>query len=169
MNPRYRPLVALAAAGLFVGAVLRVTLWWQFGVADGVPGRELPSILLRGLANDAVVMLYALTPLALYLGLLPGRWLRSRAHRWLVGAACWTTLFAMVFVAVVERYFFQEFDARFNLVACDYLAYPTEVAGDVWSEYPVVRAVIAAALLASAGLYAMRAWIPGRPASLRGT
>ena len=58
----------------------------------------------------------------------------------------------MVFLAVVERYFFQEFDSRFNLVAFDYLAYPTEVAGDVWAEYPVVRTVLAAALIASAGV-----------------
>jgi len=162
MTHRFRPLVALGAASLLVGAVLRATLWWQFGIADGVAAAELPSILVRGLLNDLVVTLYAFTPFALYLALIPARWMRSRANRILVSVGSWITLFALVFLAVAERYFFQEFDARFNLVAFDYLAYPTEVVGDVWTEYPVVRTAIAAALIASAGVFAMRRWIPGR-------
>jgi hypothetical protein len=162
VSSRFRPLLALGAASLVVGAVLRATLWREFGLAEGVPALELPSILARGLLNDLVVTLYAFTPFTLYLALVPSRWLRSRANRMLVAAGSWATLFAMVFLAVVERYFFQEFDARFNLVAFDYLAYPTEVAGDVWAEYPVVRAALAAALIASAGLHLMRRWLPGR-------
>lgn len=161
MTHRFRPLIALGAASLLVGAVLRATLWWQFGVADGVGVSELPSVLARGLLNDLVVTLYAFTPFALYLALVPARWMRSRANRVLISAGSWITLFAMVFLAVVERYFFQEFDARFNLVAFDYLAYPTEVVGDVWTEYPVVRTAIAAALIASAGVFLMRRWLPG--------
>lgn len=163
MTHRFRPLIALGAASLLVGGVLRATLWWQFGLADGVAASELPSVLLRGLLNDTVVTLYAFTPFALYLALVPSRWMRSRANRILISVGSWITLFALVFLAVVERYFFQEFDARFNLVAFDYLAYPTEVVGDVWTEYPVVRTAIAAALIASAGLVLMRRWIPGRP------
>ena len=151
-------MVALGAASLLVGALLRVALWWQYGIADGVAGVELPSILFRGLLNDFVVTLYAFTPLALYLALIPGRWLDSRVNRALILAGSWVTLFAMVFLAVSEDYFFQEFDSRFNLVAFDYLAYPTEVAGDVWAEYPVVRTVLAAALFASVGIYWLRRW-----------
>ncbi len=161
MSHRFRPLAALAVASLIIGAALRATLWWQFGLADGVTAAELPSVLLRGLLNDLVVTLYAFAPFALYLALISDRWMRSRGNRILVSAGSWLTLFAMVFLAVVERYFFQEFDARFNLVAFDYLAYPTEVVGDVWTEYPVVRTAIAAALIATAGVHAMRRWMPG--------
>lgn len=160
MTDRFRPLVAVAAAGLLVEAVLRATLWWQFGIADGVALSRLPSVLARGFLNDLVVALYAFTPFALYLALAPDRWMRSRANRVLILVGSWITLFTAVFLAVVERYFFEEFDARFNLVAFDYLAYPTEVVGDVWTEYPVVRTAIAAALLASAGLYLTRRWYP---------
>ena len=158
MAPRFRPLAALGAASLLVGALLRLALWWQYGVADGVTGVHLPSILLRGLLNDFVVTLYAFTPFALYLALIPERWFNSRANRITILAGSWITLFAMVFLAVAEDYFFQEFDSRFNLVAFDYLAYPTEVAGDVWAEYPVIRTVFAAALFASAGIYWMSRW-----------
>jgi hypothetical protein len=155
---RFRPLVALGAASLLVGALLRVALWWQYGIDDGVTGVQMPSILARGLLNDFVVTLYAFAPFALYLAIIPERWLDSRANRLLIMAGSWITLFAMVFLAVAEDYFFQEFDSRFNLVAFDYLAYPTEVAGDVWAEYPVVRTVLAAALFASAGIYVLRRW-----------
>jgi len=161
MSHRYRPLVALGAASLFLGAILRATLWWQFGMADGVTLSELPSVLARGLLNDLVVTLYAFTPFALYLTLATGRWIRSRANVVLISVGNWITLFVMVFLAVVERYFFQEFDARFNLVAFDYLAYPSEVVGDVWAEYPVVRTAIAAALIASAGVFLLRRRFPG--------
>jgi len=159
VNHRYRPLAALLAATLVVGALLRVALWWQFGAVDGVAAADLPSILGRGLLNDLVVSLYCLTPFALYLALVPNRWYRSRANRFVILAGSWATLFAMVFLAVVENYFFQEFDARFNLVAFDYLAFPTEVVGDVWTEYPVVRAALGAALFASLGLYWLRRWV----------
>ena len=155
---RFRPLIALGAASLLVGALLRVALWWQYGIDDGVTGAQMPSILVRGLLNDFVVALYAFTPFALYLALIPERWLGSRVNRLLILAGSWITLFAMVFLAVSENYFFQEFDSRFNLVAFDYLAYPTEVAGDVWAEYPVVRTVLAAALFASVGMYWLRRW-----------
>jgi len=158
VNHRYRPLAALLAAALVVGAVLRAALWWQFGAADSVAAAELPSILGRGLLNDLVVSLYCLTPFALYLALVPDRWYGSRANRAIILAGSWATLFAMVFLAVVEDYFFREFDARFNLVAFDYLAFPTEVVGDVWAEYPVLRAALGAALFACLGLYWLRRW-----------
>lgn len=158
---RFRPLIALGAASLLVGALLRVTLWWQYGIGDGVTGAEMPSILFRGLLNDFVVTLYAFAPFALYLALIPERWLDTRVNHILILAGSWITLFAMVFLAVAEDYFFQEFDSRFNLVAFDYLAYPTEVAGDVWAEYPVVRTVLAAVLFASAGIYGLRRWALG--------
>ena len=45
----------------------------------------------------------------------------------------------LLFIAVSEYFFFEEFDARFNLVAVDYLVYPTESSADIWEEYPVVR------------------------------
>ena len=152
-------MIALGAASLVVGALLRLALWWQYGIGDGVTGAQMPSIVIRGLLNDFVVTLYALAPFALYLAIIPDRWFNSRANRIVIMTGSWIMLFAMVFLAVAEDYFLQEFDSRFNLVAFDYLTYPTEVAGDIWAEYPVVRTVLAAALFASAGIYWLRRWV----------
>ncbi len=148
--------LCLGLAVLLIGALTRIWLWWQFGLSAGIGPGALPLIALGGLLNDAVVALYLLAPLALYSALLPDSWYRSRANRMLLAIGSWLSVFALVFLAVAEFYFFQEFDARFNLVAFDYLAYPTEVAGDIWAEYPVTLVVLVAAAFATAGLWWIR-------------
>jgi phosphoglycerol transferase MdoB-like AlkP superfamily enzyme len=148
--------LALGVAILLIGAVTRAWLWWQFGLPGAVAPAVLPLIAVGGLLNDAIVALYMLAPLALYSALLPDSWYESTANRRLLAVGNWLSLFALVFLAVAEFYFFQEFDARFNLVAFDYLAYPTEVAGDIWAEYPVTAVVLSAATFATAGLWWIR-------------
>jgi phosphoglycerol transferase MdoB-like AlkP superfamily enzyme len=149
-------LVGLALASLAIGGAARALLWWNYGTAAGVGALALPGILAGGLVNDAIVALYLFAPLALYTALLPDRWYRTALNRRILAVGSWLTFFGLVYLAVVESYFFQEFDSRFNLVAFDYLAYPTEVAGDVWAEYPVLWAAFAAAAAASAGLWWLR-------------
>ena len=153
---RYRLVLTLAAACVAVGAVLRIVLWWRFGLPAGVSGWTLPAILTGGLLNDLAVSIYLLAPLALYTALLSDRWYYSRPNQWLLAAGSWLTLSFIAFLAFAEVYFFEEFDARFNLVAYDYLIYPTEVAGDVWQEYPVVRIALASAVFATAVLWMIR-------------
>ena len=156
MFHRFRLLLALGAASLLIGGALRAWLWWQFGIPAGVGAVTMPMLLAGGLLNDMVVALYLLGPLAAYTALLPDRWYRSRVNRTVLAVGSWLALFALLFLAVAETYFFEEFDARFNLVAFDYLAYPTEIAGDVWAEYPVLWVTLGAAALASAGLWWIR-------------
>ncbi len=153
---RYRLVFALAAACVAVGAVLRIVLWWRFGLPAGVSGWTLPAILAGGLLNDLVESTYLLAPLVLYAALLPDRWYHTRPNQWLLAAGSWLTLSFIAFLAFAEVYFFEEFDARFNLVAYDYLIYPAEVAGDVWQEYPVVRVALASAVFATAVLWMIR-------------
>lgn len=153
---RYKLLFALGIASVAIGFVARALLWWNFSTTAGVAASALPAILAGGLVNDAIVAIYLLTPLALYTALLPDRWYRTPANRRVLAIGSWLWLFALTFLAIIESYFFQEFDARFNLVAFDYLAYPTEVAGDVWAEYPVIRAALASAAAATLGLWWIR-------------
>jgi len=154
-------LYGLAATSLAIGACLRAWLWWRFGLAAGVKASALPAILAGGLLNDAMVALFLFLPLSAYLAVIPDCWYGSRVNRALLVAGSWLTVFALIFLAVTESYFFEEFDARFNLVAFDYLAYPTEVAGDIWAEYPVVLVVLAAAAIASAVTWWLRRLLGG--------
>jgi phosphoglycerol transferase MdoB-like AlkP superfamily enzyme len=162
-HTRYAPLLLIGLVYLLVSLSLRLVLWWAFGrPADVLPG-DLPWILGAGLANDLVELVYLWIPLSLYLLFMPVRAFRSRVNLWLLGAGLWLTLFGMVYLAVVEFYFFDEFDARFNLVAVDYLMYSHEVLVNIWDSYPVPQALALTAVAASLLFYLL--W-PGLRASL---
>ncbi len=62
----------------------------------------------------------------------------------LFGAACFATLL----LAVAEWLFWEEFGARFNFIAVDYLLYTHEVLGNIWQSYPVGWLLVALALVA---------------------
>ena len=89
-----------------------------------------------GEVSDTVAALWLAAPLVLYLALVPERWFRHRAQRALVVGISGVTVFALLFVAVAEVFFFQEFNGRFNFVAVDYLMYPGEVVANIWESYP---------------------------------
>jgi phosphoglycerol transferase MdoB-like AlkP superfamily enzyme len=146
---RYSPLLLLAAAYLATSLLSRLLIWVAFGRAADVPAAHLPWLLGIGLVNDMVESLYLLAPLALYLLLLPDRWFAGRLNQALLAMGTWVTLFGMMYLGWVEYFFFDEFDARFNLVAVDYLMYPHEVFVNIWESYPVPLALVVSAVLAS--------------------
>ncbi|MEZ5598435.1 MAG: LTA synthase family protein [Pseudomonadales bacterium] len=143
---RFLPLAGFGAVYLVVGLGLRLVLWWKFGRAADVSSLALTWIVPAGVVADAVQLVYLLVPVLLLLWLVPARGVRSRLVPWLLLTAAGLFFTWMLFLGVVEYFFFEEFDARFNLVSFDYLLYPTEVVGDIWAEYPVVLALIAAAM-----------------------
>jgi phosphoglycerol transferase MdoB-like AlkP superfamily enzyme len=153
---RYWPVYALAGLYLILGLGTRIVLWSAFGADAAVGVGAVPPILAAGLVNDLVQCLYLLAPLALYILMLPDRWYRTRANDILLLAGSVVVLAVLIYLSVVEYYFFEEFDARFNVVAVDYLMYPAEVVGDIWEAYPVVRSLLAAVLLAAVLTWRLR-------------
>jgi phosphoglycerol transferase MdoB-like AlkP superfamily enzyme len=133
----FKPLWLMLAVFIGVSALLRAYLWASFGTAAGVTALRLVPVLLFGAINDIVEALYLFVPFVLYLALVPTQWHRGRSGRALLIGGIWLMVFGMLFVCAMEYFFFEEFDSRFNLVAVDYLIYPTEVIGDIRSEYPV--------------------------------
>jgi phosphoglycerol transferase MdoB-like AlkP superfamily enzyme len=127
---RARLLVLLFAVLLLVSTATRLAL-----IGHERLWSDAPELVARGLALDAAVAVLLLAPLALALALSGGAWIRRAGFRTVL-----VTAFAAsaVFGAFVEYFFFEEFDARFNHVALDYLISPREVAGNVWESYPVV-------------------------------
>jgi phosphoglycerol transferase MdoB-like AlkP superfamily enzyme len=159
LSGRYAPVFALAAVYLVLGFIGRFVLWAKFGTAADVAASQLPYVMLAGLVNDAVQALYLGLPLALLILIVPDRWQRTTANRVLLLAISVATIAGLLYLAVAEYFFFEEFDARFNIVAFDYLAYPTEVFTDIWDAYPVVKVLLVAVTLGAAVTYAMRRWI----------
>jgi phosphoglycerol transferase MdoB-like AlkP superfamily enzyme len=152
---RFRP--AAAAALLLVGlaTLTRLALALRADVTVG-GSAEWAQVFLRGLMFDLSAAAYLLALPVLWLALLPDALARTRAHRALVLAWFAACAFGLLVLPVAEWLFWDEFGARFNFIAVDYLVYTHEVLGNIWESYPVgwVLAALAAAALALTALVA---------------
>lgn len=135
---RVGTLMAGGLVYLFVNVVLRLVLWGTFGAAGGVHLAQLPGILLAGALSDLFAVVFVMLPLTALVVLVPRRF---AAARWLWSGVLLGVASLVVFGAAAEWFFFEEFDARFNLVAVDYLRYPHEVLVNIEESYPVTAAV----------------------------
>ncbi|HSS48664.1 MAG TPA: LTA synthase family protein [Thermoanaerobaculia bacterium] len=117
-----------------------------------------PTLIALGAGEvfDAVVTLWLVAPLVLYLSLLPERWFQGRIQRVVLWTGLAVSTFSALFTAAVEYYFFEEFNSRFNFVAVDYLAYPTEVADNVWQSYHVALVLTLVIVLTGSVLLLLR-------------
>ncbi len=160
---RFRPLLSLAVWYVVLGLVVRVVLWAAFARSQQVSAERSPGFSRRVHSRTLVQSLYLVLPFAVVLWLMPDRPYRSKVMRATVlwGAFVW--MFALTFVAAAEYFFFAEFDARLNLVAVDYLMYPTEVVGDIWAEYPVVKVLAGVSVLTALVVYALRSRLTAPP------
>jgi phosphoglycerol transferase MdoB-like AlkP superfamily enzyme len=152
---------AFAAAAILIAAstVTRIALALRPDVA-GLTAGELAWAFGCGLAFDLVAAVYALTPLVLWLALAPDRLARTWIYRAASIAGFALACFAFFFTAAAEWLFWDEFGARFNFIAVDYLLYTHEVIGNIWESYPTGKLLIALALSAAAvaALLARRIW-----------
>ncbi|MEY4702022.1 MAG: hypothetical protein RL326_2209 [Pseudomonadota bacterium] len=136
-----RPLILFfrpfAAAYVLLGAILRLGLWIAFRADSKVSERGLCMALVLGLANDAIQAVYLSLPFLIVFLCLP-RWSsRTKTLRGTLGVLSFLVVGAALFVSIAEVLFWEEFESRFNLIAVDYLVYPTEVLGNIWESYPM--------------------------------
>lgn len=117
---------------------------------------DLLHIFGIGLIYDLGFLLYAAVPLAIYALLCPNRLWQTRWHQMALHVLLGVSLFAMLFVAVAEWVFWDEFGVRFNFIAVDYLVYSKEVVNNIVESYPVFWILGTLALLALAIAIGMR-------------
>ena len=156
-----RLLPALAALAVFVATSMltRIALALRPEVA-ALDAADLIRAFACGLVFDLATAVYALTPFVLWLALAPDRIARTWIYR--AASIAWFAVacFVFLFTAVAEWLFWDEFGARFNFIAVDYLLYTHEVIGNIWESYPTGKLLIALALAATAvtALLARRIW-----------
>lgn len=148
-DARLSILLTLGIVYLSVSLLLRIVLFIVFASPEGASAIILPSTLGLGVINDLATLCALLAPLSLYLFAVPGKFHHSLPGRMLLASAAWIGFFAILFLAVAQYYFFKEFNARFNLVAVDYLIYPHEVFENIFESYHVVSIMILVAAYAS--------------------
>jgi phosphoglycerol transferase MdoB-like AlkP superfamily enzyme len=150
---RLRALRAVLLVFVGFNALVRVALAvLEADPAVFVPWRILPALAI-GLVFDACVAAYLLAPLALLLWAWPARFERGLGPA--VAALLLPVAAAMAFVGAAELVFWNEFAARFNFIAVDYLVYTNEVIGNIRESYdllPMVAGTAATALVLWAAL-----------------
>jgi phosphoglycerol transferase MdoB-like AlkP superfamily enzyme len=130
---------------LALWSVLRVVLFALFG-AGTIGTSQLAGILIVGVLFDVMAGVTALLPLVVFVSVFRARWLNRSALRLTLYA---TAAFVLCFDVFVQFFFFEEYSARYNHLALDYLMYPDEVFGNIFASYNVPLFVGIAAVMAA--------------------
>jgi phosphoglycerol transferase MdoB-like AlkP superfamily enzyme len=144
--PRNVPyLYFLAGLTLTIWLLLRLLLslqvgWGQMSLA------ELAGVFGVGLWFDIAALFYLLAPWLLVSALTPERWSNAAWLSKLRWGLAFIVMFSLLFGAVSEFIFWQEFSTRFNFIAVDYLVYTHEVVGNIRESYPVPLILLVIAL-----------------------
>ncbi len=148
MNTLYLRLKALGLQHRFGAAVLFVLLFVTLALATRIALTIQASEVLTW--NVGLVAAYAWgtvfdlaaagwwsLPLVLGLSLVPANGFKYRVLRLLVHGVIYFILCALLFTGLAEWLFWDEFGARFNFIAVDYLVYTQEVIGNIRESYPM--------------------------------
>lgn len=117
---------------------------WESAQVDGL---GFLGIILSGWVYDLAFLAYASLLPGLCLLLCPSKvWQRPSNHLVLQVFFAFI-VYLMLFCALAEWLFWDEFGVRFNFIAVDYLVYSTEVLNNIQQSYPVYRLLASVALL----------------------
>jgi phosphoglycerol transferase MdoB-like AlkP superfamily enzyme len=126
---------------------------------------DLPKIFLGGIYNDTLNFSYFLIPIVVYLIIVPEKIYKSQFQIYCNHLAAFCVIAIFTFQAHAEWFFWNEFSARFNFIAVDYLVYTKEVLGNIKESYPmhlVYASVIGSALFIYALFFKLVHAIPHR-------
>lgn len=117
------------------------------------------GIACIGLLYDFVNAVYFALPLVLYLWLVPQRVYAKPGHVYVLYAWFFILTYILLFNGVAEWLFWDEFNARFNFIAVDYLVYTTEVMGNVNQSYPIGWIIVGAVVATATIVLTFKSWI----------
>lgn len=134
---RFHLVLCILGAFLLVNALVRLGLMVFGGNSDNFSPLMVTQIMGVGLVYDLAAASYALLPFVLVsLSTPDSRWGRILKGV-LMSALSIVALGGMLFTVVAEGLFWNEFAARFNFIAVDYLVYTREVVGNIHESYPI--------------------------------
>ncbi len=126
----------IALSALVIWLLLRVVLLLDVGIQQ-LSIVEVMQAFIVGAWFDLNALVFLSAPFLLIAILVPNK---LRTKSWfplLCWISAWAVLFSLIFGAVSEYIFWQEFTTRFNFIAVDYLIYTHEVIGNIQESYPV--------------------------------
>lgn len=136
-NSFWRRFIPFLAAYLFVETTERIYILFQeWGHVDHT-FFSICKVFSLGLFTNALESIFTFVPIALYLLILPKKWHEGRFDKIVYGVILFSYTVSFVFEEVAEVLFWNEFAARFNFIAVDYLIYTKEVVGNIEESYPM--------------------------------
>lgn len=151
----YPALLAACALGIFVATRLALAVV----SAKNINASVIPHILVRGAWFDLVTLGMLISPFLLVNAVLPDSIRRSRAFAWFSLVFIWLFIAVLLFSAIGEFLFWDEFATRYNFIAVDYLVYTQEVLANIVQSYPVKTLITAIAFVAAGIVWALWPWI----------
>jgi phosphoglycerol transferase MdoB-like AlkP superfamily enzyme len=132
---------------LAIASLTRLGLTLHGGTGQ-TPLSLWPGLFLRGFGFDLAVLAWLLAPMLLWAALWPARWRNTRWQGGLRLVIFFSMAAILLFGALSEWTFWEEFSTRFNFIAVDYLIYTNEVIGNIVESYPVAELLSGIAALA---------------------
>ena len=120
---------------------------------------ELPRAILTGLAYDLITATYIVAPLALYLALIPTRWLVARAHLRVLLSMMGVGLFCAVGLAITEYRFFAELNTRFTFLLVQHLLNADPLPFDIWAPRALAWTLLFCAAITTAVVMLVRPYL----------
>lgn len=122
MRKQIKSAAAVWLTAIAIFTLVRLLLAVRAGVSAPL---ELAASFGFGFVFDAVIAAIFAIPAAFC------------SRPFLARAAAFAALYALLFIGFAEWFFWEEFGARFNFIAVDYLIYTTEVLGNIRESYPL--------------------------------
>ncbi len=149
-SSRWRYALMIISAWLTLFTVTRVVLLCASYSVASISMGQIVLLFFQGFIYDLGFLSFASLPLAVYLTVCP-QWLWvKRWHQFFLHMLFALSLFVMLFTAVAEWLFWDEFAVRFNFIAVDYLVYSKEVIDNILESYPVYPLLAGLAVVAIA-------------------
>ena len=121
-----------------VSFITRILLFLKSYEQIDITFLNITGTILIGFLFDVFNAIYFSAPVVLYLWLTPDKIFNKPWHQYVLLVLSFLLTTTLIFNGVAEWLFWDEFSARFNFIAVDYLVYTTEVAGNITQSYPVV-------------------------------
>ena len=132
-----RLVAPFALVFLVIQLLTRIGLLIYCGQISDMTPLQIAGIFGWGLMFDIEALGFFLLPILVIHMLVPYRSWTNKALLTTRFVLFTCYVFAWLFAAVSEYFFWEEFGTRFNFIAVDYLVYTTEVIGNIKESYPL--------------------------------
>ncbi len=134
---RFQFLSTIFISFLIINLLTRVTLMLLSFQDIDIHFIILLKTFAIGFVYDMITFSYYFIPLVIYLIFIPQKIFNTKIHRIFLIIFTISIIFALIFGAVSEYFFWEEFGKRFNFIAVDYLVYTHEVIKNIQESYPI--------------------------------